>query len=116
MKPQTQGIVVFIPSDRVGRGDDELGLNLMMNFIYHLSTSNPVPDMLVLMNAGVKLAVQGSELLDELKDLQGKGTRILACGTCLDFFGIREKLTVGVVSNMAEIAKTLLSAGKVITV
>jgi selenium metabolism protein YedF len=111
-----EGIVVFIRANSIGRGDDELGLNLMMNFLHQLSKIGPAPGAIILMNSGVKLAVEGSEFLDELKELEGKGVRILACGTCLDFFKIKEKRKVGAVSNMVEITKTLLDASKVISI
>ncbi len=114
-KSQTAS-VVFITSNRIGRGDDELGFALMMNFIYHLGQAHFVPDTLILMNAGVKLAAEGSESLAEMRHLEDRGTRILACGTCLEFFGVKEKLKVGAVSNMKDITNVLLSAGKVVTV
>ena len=116
MKDKSGGVVLFIRSDTIGRGDDELGANLMTNFIYHLNEADKTPDCVILMNAGVKLAVEGSEFLDDLKQLESKGTEILACGTCLSFFEIKEKQRVGKASNMPEISKTLLEAAKVITI
>ena len=108
--------VLFICSDGIGRGDDELGSNLMLNFLHHLSEAERVPDHLVMMNAGVKLVTEGSEVIDSLKQLEEKGTKILACGTCLNFFGIQDKQRVGTASNMPEITNTLLGASNVITV
>ncbi|MBI4830373.1 MAG: sulfurtransferase-like selenium metabolism protein YedF [Candidatus Lindowbacteria bacterium] len=108
--------VVFIRAETIGRGDDELGLNLMMNFIHHLCKTDPAPNIIIVMNAGIKLVVEGSEVLEDLRELESKGTRILACGTCLNFFKVKEKQKVGVASNMAEITKTLLEAAKVITI
>ena len=116
MKENPTGQVLLIRSDTVGRGDDELGANLMTNFVYHLNVADTTPDFVILMNAGVKLATEGSELLDDLKELESKGTEILACGTCLSFFDIKEKQSVGKASNMPEITKTLLEAAKVITI
>lgn len=107
--------VVCICSDGIGRGDDELGKNLMMNFLHQLSKSEAPPNVLIMMNAGVKLAVEGSEVLSELNDLENMGTRLLVCGTCLNFFNIKDQLKAGKVSNMGEIAATLLDASKVIT-
>lgn len=111
-----EATVVFIRAETIGRGDDELGLNLMMNFIHHLSVTEPAPSVIIAMNAGVKLVIEGSDVLEDLRELERKGARILACGTCLNFFGVKEKQKVGVVSNMVEITKTLLEAKKVITV
>jgi selenium metabolism protein YedF len=108
--------VVFIRGDAIGRGDEELGSNLMVNFIYHLGKADSFPDVIVLMNAGVKLVVEGSEVLDELHELEGKGVAILACGTCLRYFHLEEKQEVGITSNMPEIVKTLTGASRIITV
>jgi selenium metabolism protein YedF len=102
------GATVFIPSDRVGRGDDELGALLMRGFLYALAEAEIQPKRIIFMNSGVKLAVEGSESLDNLRRLAASGVEILACGTCLDFFKIKDKLAVGRVSNMYEIAGFLL--------
>ncbi len=115
-KNPAAGTVVFIRSDTVGRGDDELGANLMINFLHHLSETDDSPSFIVMMNAGVKLVAGGSEVLDSLEQLEKKGTTILACGTCLSFFGIEEKQMVGKASNMPEIITTLLDASKVVTI
>lgn len=113
---ESDGIVVFIRSDTIGRGDDELGFNLMMNFTHHLGEVEPAPSIVVLMNSGVKLVVEGSEVLENLERLEREGVTILACGTCLNFFKLKERQRVGKVSNMAEITGALLNASKVITV
>ena len=110
------GIVVFIRSETIGRGDDELGLNLMMNHLHQLSKADIVPDVIIMMNAGVKLVVEGSEVLEELEQLEKRGSTILACGTCMNFFNVAEKQKVGKPSNMVEITNTLLNASKVITI
>jgi intracellular sulfur oxidation DsrE/DsrF family protein len=70
------------------------------------------PDIIIFYNTGVKLAVQDSEVLEDLKALSDKGVEILVCGTCLNFFGIKEKLGVGIVSNMYDIASTMSRAGR----
>ena len=113
---KSQGIVVFIRSDVIGSGDDELGRNLMLNHLHYLGQTEPLPDALIMMNAGVKLVVEGAEVLESLEDLEKKGATILACGTCLNFFKVADKQKVGKPSNMAEITATLLNAAKVITV
>jgi len=111
-----KGTVIFIRSDSIGRGNDELGSNLMMNFMHHVSEAENAPDIVIMMNAGVKLVVGDSEVLESLKQLAEKGTEILACGTCLKFFGIEDRQSVGKSSNMAEITDALLGAMRVITV
>ncbi|HWQ09118.1 MAG TPA: sulfurtransferase-like selenium metabolism protein YedF [Holophaga sp.] len=99
---------VFLSGRTLGRGDDELGALLMRAFLYTLTESDIVPQRLLLMNGGVLLAIEGSEHLVNLKRLADLGVEILACGTCLEFYKVKEKLAVGRVSNMQEIAGFLL--------
>ncbi len=108
-------LTVFIPADAVGRGSDELGRLLMRGFTYALTEAAELPARVILMNAGVKLAAEGSGSLENLRKLAGFGVEVIACGTCLEFFGLKDKLAVGRVSNMYEIAE-LLQAGRTLTV
>ena len=108
--------VVFIDSDSFGRGSEELGRILMRSFLQTLEQSEAQPQKIILINSGVKLACEGSEVLEDLQELSGKGVEVLSCGTCLEYFGIKKKLLAGKVSNMYEILMSLASAGKVIKV
>ncbi len=107
-------LVVLVASDRLGRGDDELGGILMRSFLHTLNEVEPLPDTMIFLNAGVKLTVDDSLVLEDLRDLKGKGVEILACGTCLGHFGLKERIAVGQISNMYSIAEALLGAGKVV--
>jgi intracellular sulfur oxidation DsrE/DsrF family protein len=69
----------------------------------------------IFVNAGAKLAVEGSPVLEELRQLEGTGVQLLVCGTCLNHFGIKDKLEVGCVSNMLAIIETLSRAGRIIS-
>jgi selenium metabolism protein YedF len=106
--------VAFFPADTIGRGDDELGKILVKSIIYSFLEVEPKPDTIIFMNSGVKLAVKGSGSLEDLGKLAEQGTVILVCGTCLDYFGLKEDLEVGEVSNAYTIAETLLEAGNVV--
>jgi len=108
--------VVLIASDSMGRGDDELGGILIRSFLHTLNEVEPLPDTIVFLNAGVKLTVEGSPVLEDLASLTERGVQILACGTCLGHFGLRDRIVAGEVSNMYSIAETLLGAGKVIAI
>lgn len=99
--------VILVGTDRLGRGSDELGAILMRSFLYTLTQLPSPPGCLIFVNAGVRLTTEGTPVLDELRELQRRGVEILSCGTCLDYFGLREKLVVGRVTNMYEIAETL---------
>ncbi len=102
------GAVVLVATEAIGRGDDELGRLLMRGFLFALTECEPPPLRVILMNGGVKLAVEGAESLVNLRRLADAGVEILACGTCLEFFGLKASLAVGRVSNMYEIAGHLL--------
>ncbi len=106
--------ILLITSDILGEGADDLGLLLIKNFIATLLETDTVPDKILLLNSGVLLAINGSESLDSLKELENKGVEIFACGVCLDYFQKKEQLTVGKITNMLSTAEYLLAAGTVI--
>jgi selenium metabolism protein YedF len=108
-------ILVLIGADRLGRGDEDLGARLMANFIATLKEMGPDLWCVVLVNAGVKLAVAGSEVLAGLKGLSQSGVRILVCGTCLNHFKLLEAKQVGETTNMLDIVTAMQLADKVIT-
>lgn len=94
--------VYLITAGTVGLGNEELGAILMRSLIKNLVTAETRPSALVLMNDGVKLACVGSELLEDLRQLAERGTEVLCCGTCLDFFKLKDKLAAGSVGGMAQ--------------
>jgi len=106
--------VLFLSSDRVGRGDDELGKVLVESLLNTLADNDALPKTIVLVNTGVKLACGDAPTVDALKKIEGKGVEILACGTCLNFFGLADQLKAGRVSNAFEILNTLLGAGRIV--
>ncbi len=113
---QEQKILVVIPTNLLGRGDEVLGRGLMKNFIATLRELEPDLWRIVLLNSGVRLAVQGSEHLDELRVLEKNGVDVLVCGTCLDHYGLLEKKAVGITTNMLDIVTSMQVASKVICV
>jgi selenium metabolism protein YedF len=112
--PET-GTVVVVPSERMGRGEDELGGILIRSFFHALGEVEPLPKTIIFYNTGVKLAVEGSPILDDLHLLERKGVEILVCGTCLGYFSLKEKIAAGTISNMYTIAETQFDAHHVIT-
>ncbi len=113
--PAAQGkTVAFITAETLGSGSDELGRILMKNFIFTLAEADVVPDLLLFINAGVKLASEGSEVLEALDRIACAGADIASCGLCLDFYRLKDKLAVGRATNMLEIVNALQSAGRVI--
>ena len=110
------GYSVFVGKDFVGDGDLELGHNLMKMALYTLSEAGDPPTSLLFMNSGVKLVAPGEEqVIEAVKKLEEQGTEVLVCGTCLNFFGIADKLSVGEVSNMYDILERMRESAKTIT-
>jgi len=109
-RAESTGQVLVLASDQIGRGEPELGQILMRSFLYTLQQIDRRPDTLILMNAGVKLAVERSPVLAELQALEEAGVQILVCGTCLDYYHVKHLISAGEISNMYTIAETILSA------
>jgi len=101
------GLIVLIGSDILGTGDKTLGRILMNAYIKTLVEVCPLPETIILINSGVNLSIEGSEALKPLLELEKMGVEILSCGTCLDYYSIKERLAVGQVSNMYTIAEKL---------
>jgi selenium metabolism protein YedF len=110
------GKILFFSADQIGRGDETLGKLLVKGLLSTVSELQRPPRAIVLMNSGVRLAAEREETIEILKVIQGKGTEILVCGTCLDYYHIKEGLRAGRVSNLYEIAESFLSSASVVTV
>ena len=106
---------VFVGRDIIGDGDRELGTNLMRMFFYTLSQGEDKPGAVLFMNAGVKLPTLDEQVAEHLKTLSAVGVEILVCGTCLNFYGLTDRLRVGTVSNMYDIVTRMQKAGKVVS-
>jgi selenium metabolism protein YedF len=108
-------LVLVVSSEYMGRGEhEELGTVLIRGFFHTLGEVEPIPGAIILFNSGVKLAVEGSPVVEDLRTLSERGVEILACGTCLGYYELTEKLAVGEISNMYTIAETMLGAGRVV--
>lgn len=111
-----QKILIFIPSDVMGNGDDELGAKLMYNFLLTLKEMGTDLWRVVLVNSGVKLATEGNQCAEELKELEESGVSVLVCGTCLEHFSLTDKKSAGDVTNMLDIITSFQLASKTIRV
>ena len=105
-----KGMVVVISSNQMGLGDEALGKLLMKGFVFALTQQDELPDTILCYNGGAKLTCEGSESLEDLKDLAARGVEILTCGTCLNFYGTTEKLQVGSVTNIYDIVERMSRA------
>lgn len=106
--------VVVVSSDRMGIGNDELGKVLIKGFLFAVTQLDTLPKTMLFYNGGTTLTTEGSESLEDLKSLEAQGVEILTCGTCLDYYGLKDKLAVGSVTNMYSIVETMAKAGKII--
>ncbi|MDM8312552.1 MULTISPECIES: sulfurtransferase-like selenium metabolism protein YedF [Clostridium] len=101
---------IIISSDKLGGGDEKLGETLMKSYLFALSESSELPTNLVFLNGGVKLVIEGSPCIESIEKISKEGVNILSCGTCLDFYGIKEKLAIGEITNMYTIVEIMNKA------
>lgn len=111
---ESGGLVVAIGKNTMGQGNDDLGAVLIKAFIYSLTEMDNPPETLLFFNSGIKLTTQGSTVIADLQKLESRGTIVSSCGTCLDFYGLRDDLVIGNVTNMYAIASAMGEAGKLI--
>jgi len=107
-------VIFLISSQFIGRGEDPLGEILLKSFLKTI-LELPLPEKLVFLNTGVKLTIEGAPTVNALKEIESRGVEILVCGTCLDYFQVKDKAAVGRVSNFLEIAESMLNADKVVS-
>lgn len=108
------GAIAVISSAVMGTGNDELGTVLMKGFIYALSQLEQLPRKILFYNGGVTLTSVGSDSLEDLRLMAEQGVEIMSCGTCLNYYQLTEKLQVGQVCNMYDIAQAMVQAAKII--
>ncbi len=106
----TKKFTIVISTDKLGEGDDTLGANLMKSYLFALSENDNIPTDIIFLNGGVKLTTEGSPCIESIQKLKDRGVNILSCGTCLDFYGLKEKLLIGEISNMYTIVELMNKA------
>ena len=109
-----KGMLVVLSANTMGTGDPKLGTSLMKAFVFALTKQDQLPDTILCYNTGASLTCEGADTLEDLKLLEGEGVTILTCGTCLDFYGLKEKLAVGSVTNMYDIVERMEKAAQII--
>lgn len=111
---EEENLVVVVSSDRMGNGNDELGKVLIKGFIFAVTQLDKLPTTMLFYNGGATLTAEGSDSLEDLKHLEEQGVEILTCGTCLNYYGLSEKLQVGSVTNMYTIVEKMAGADNII--
>ena len=107
--------VIIINSDSMGQDDNEIGKTILGSFFRKLALQSKKPDVIIFYNAGVKLLAEGSSFLSELEVLQTSGVELVACGTCVGYFKLVNKIAIGRVSDMQEIVQLLMNSDNVVT-
>ena len=114
MDSRRKGMLVVLSGNVMGTGDAKLGTSLMKAFVFALTKQDQLPDTILCYNTGAYLTCEGADTLEDLKLLESEGVTILTCGTCLDFYGLKEKLAVGGVTNMYDIVERMEKAKTVV--
>lgn len=112
--PKSNNTIVVISSNTMGDGNEELGKILIKGFIYALTEIEKLPASIIFYNGGAKLTIKESPVIEDLQKLQQMGVEILTCGTCLDYYNVKESLVVGAITNMYSIVEKMNSADKII--
>ena len=114
MDSRRKGMLVVLSANVMGTGDAKLGTSLMKAFVFALTKQDKLPDTILCYNTGAYLTCEGADTLEDLKLLESEGVTVLTCGTCLDFYGLKEKLAVGGVTNMYDIVERMENAAQII--
>ncbi|MGN1382977.1 MAG: sulfurtransferase-like selenium metabolism protein YedF [Eubacterium sp.] len=109
-----RNVVYAFSSRYMGTGDDKLGEKLMKSCIYAITQLDTLPKAMLFYNGGAFLTTEGSDVLEDLKKMEDEGVQIITCGTCADFYGIKDKVKVGIIGNMYDIVSTMNDAGHVV--
>ncbi len=109
-----KGMLVVLSANTMGTGDPKLGTSLMKAFVFALTRQDRLPETILCYNTGAYLTCEGADTLEDLKLLEAEGVTVLTCGTCLDFYGLKDKLAVGGVTNMYDIVERMEGAGSII--
>ena len=107
---------IVINSEFLGRGDDDLGRQIMGSFLRKLSIEENKPKKIIFFNSGVKLLAKGSSVLDGIDLLKKAGIDMMACGTCVNYYKLADKIESGLISDMRSIISTLMNSDDVITI
>jgi selenium metabolism protein YedF len=112
----SKGLAVVIGRDTMGEGAEELGKILVKGFIYSLTALPAPPKCVIFFNSGARLTSDGANTVEDLRKLEEMGTEVLTCGTCVNYYGLQDKLAVGAITDMYGITERMASAGSVINI
>ncbi len=116
MANQNSSTVILVTSEGIGSAERELQLLLAGKYFALLAENDILPNAICFYTGGVRLVVEGSPVLEQLAALENKGVRLIVCSTCLDYYGLRDQVRVGIVGGMTDIIEAQFAAEKVITI
>jgi len=111
----TNDTVILISDNGMGKGPKELQLMLLTKYLQLLGQGEDFPTAICFYTEGVKMVIDGSPVLDQLVALEKKGIRLIVCSTCLNYFGLTDRVHIGIIGGMTDILEAQIRAGKVIT-
>ena len=111
----TRDTVILLTNNGMGVGPQDLQLTLISKYLELLNLQTDLPAVLCFYTEGVRLVTEGSPVIEKLRALEEKGVRLIVCSTCLNYFGLVEKIKIGIVGGMGDIQAAQWQAGKVIT-
>lgn len=110
----SDGYIVVLDSNEVGSGDSTLGQQLAKSFVSSLTEQDVLPEYILMFNSGVKLATKDADTVEDLQALEKMGVKVMECGICVNFFGIKDQLGVGSITNMFRITELMRTAQRVV--
>lgn len=111
-----KSILIQVMHDGMGAADPALQHTLLRKYLLLLQENGALPGAICFYTSGVKMVVEGSPVLDVLQSLEAREVRLIVCKTCLEYFGLLEKVRVGIVGGMGDIVAAQWLADKVISV
>ncbi|MCB5250348.1 MAG: sulfurtransferase-like selenium metabolism protein YedF [Candidatus Cloacimonadales bacterium] len=112
--PINNDYIIVFKTDKMGVGNDDLGSILIKAFINSLPEQNKLPKAMIFYNSSVLLTKDSSNVYESLRLLQSKGVEIVICGTCIDFYDIKNEIDIGIVSNMFTITEYMIKYSHII--
>ena len=117
MDNNSKAIVIIFQNNGMGQTSEQpLRDKLTKTFLTLTAQNTNLPRAICFYTEGVRLACEGSPVLEELRVLETKGVHLILCQTCLDYFGLKDKVKVGIVGGMGDIMTAMWEADTVITV
>ncbi|MDN4753335.1 sulfurtransferase-like selenium metabolism protein YedF [Porphyromonadaceae bacterium W3.11] len=113
-KETSEGVTIQIEKNRMGEGADELGEVLILAFLNALLGAERLPKEVICYNSGVLLALKGTPTAEKLMELEKKGVKIILCGTCVDYYEVKNELALGQITNMLTIYEHLSAASRIV--